>query len=205
MGTTRTPYDNIARRYDSVRVALKTRELEYLHTILSSLAPQSTILDLGCGTGRPMATTLAARGHLIVGVDESQEMLALARQRLPGHRWIHGRIEEIELNELFHAVICWDSLFHLPREHWPGVLEKIVTWLKLGGALLLSSGGVVEGDHGFYDTMFDQEFYYDSLPSETLVPLLKNLGFRIIVSEMCELPDGGRNKGKLVTIASRTR
>jgi hypothetical protein len=69
---------------------------------------------------------------------------------------------------------------------------------------LLSSGGVVEGDYGFFDTMFDQVLYYDSLPPETLAQLLEDLGFRVALMEMCELPDGGRNKGKLATIASRT-
>jgi hypothetical protein len=52
--------------------------------------------------------------------------------------------------------------------------------------------------------MFDRVFYYDSLPPETLVQLLEDIGFRLVLSEMCELPDGARNKGKLATIASRT-
>jgi hypothetical protein len=47
-------------------------------------------------------------------------------------------------------------------------------------------------------------FYYDSLPPETLVQLLEDLGFRVALSEVCELPDGARNKGKLATIGSRT-
>jgi len=204
MSTITTPYDSIAGQYDHVRVGLQPKELQYLHVILEGLAGPSTILDLGCGTGRPIATSLAGKGHCIVGVDASEAMLALFRQRLPGHRWIHGRIEEVELDEVFDAVICWDSLFHLQREHWPGVLRKIHAWLKPRGTLLLSSGGVVEGDYGFSDTMFDRVFYYDSLPPETLVQLLEDLGFRVALIEMCELPDGGRNKGKLATIASGT-
>jgi SAM-dependent methyltransferase len=204
MATMTTPYDSIAGRYDSTRVGLQPKELQYLQVVLEGLAPLSTILDLGCGTGRPVATTLAGEGHRVVGVDASEAMLARFRQRLPDHRWIHGRIEHIELDEVFDAVICWDSLFHLPRQHWPGVLRKIYAWLKPCGTLLLSSGGVVEGDYGFSDVMFDRVFYYDSLPPETLVQLLEDIGFRLVLSEMCELPDGARNKGKLATIASRT-
>jgi len=204
MSTITTPYDSIAGQYDYARVGLQAKELQYLHAVLEGLAPLSTILDLGCGTGRPIATTLADEGHSIVGVDASEAMLALFRQRLPGHRCIHGRIEHVELDDVFDAVICWDSLFHLPRQHWRGVLRKIYAWLKPCGTLLLSSGGVVEGDYGFSDTMFGRVFYYDSLPPDILVQLLEDLGFRIAFSEMCELPGPGRNKGKLATIASRT-
>jgi ubiquinone/menaquinone biosynthesis C-methylase UbiE len=203
MSTNTTAYDSIAGQYDSARVRLQPKELQYLHVILDGLAPLSTILDLGCGTGRPIATTLAGEGHRIVGVDSSESMLDLCRERLPDHSWIHGRIEQIELDEVFDAVICWDALFHLPRLHWPAVLRKIYAWLKPGGTLLLSSG-MVEGKDGFSDTMFDRVFYYDSLPPETLMHLLEDLGFRIGLSEMCELSDGGRNKGKLATIAFRT-
>jgi SAM-dependent methyltransferase len=40
----------------------------------------STVLDLGCGTGRH-AVILAARGRSVVGVDVSTDMVAIARRR----------------------------------------------------------------------------------------------------------------------------
>jgi SAM-dependent methyltransferase len=204
MSLSQQPYDNIAGHFDAARVALQPKELEYLDLVLDSLEPHSTILDLGCGTGRPIATHLASRGHHIVGVDGSAAMLALARLRLPEHRWIHGLIERVQLEEMFDAVICWDSLFHMPREHWAPIIRRIRDWLKPGGCLMLSSGGTVEGDHGFYDTMFGHEFYYDSLPPSTLARLIDEIGFHTILSELCDVPDGARNRGKWATIALRT-
>ena len=44
-------------------------------------------LDAACGTGR-FAEFLAARGHRVIGVDSSPDMLAYARRRVPGERWI---------------------------------------------------------------------------------------------------------------------
>jgi cyclopropane fatty-acyl-phospholipid synthase-like methyltransferase len=41
----------------------------YLGLPLNSLPAGSNVLDLGCGTGNPIATHIVSRGHNIVGVD----------------------------------------------------------------------------------------------------------------------------------------
>jgi hypothetical protein len=68
---------------------------------------------------------------------------------------------------------------------------------------MVSSGGVVDEGEGFTDTMFGQEFYYDSLPPEEMVSLIENSGFGVLRAEMCNLPDGGRDRGKWATVAFR--
>jgi SAM-dependent methyltransferase len=199
-----TPYDQIAGQFGSARQRLQPKEVEYLALLVQPLAANSLILDLGCGAGHPIASHLAALGHRLIGVDGSASMLALARERLPDHRWIHDRIEWVEIDEICDAVVCWDSLFHLPRSLWPGVIANVHRWLRPGGRFMVSSGGVVEpGGEGFTDTMFGYEFFYDSLPPESMLALLDDVGFDIVVAEMCDLPDDGRNKGKWATVASR--
>jgi ubiquinone/menaquinone biosynthesis C-methylase UbiE len=116
---TSTPYDHIADRFSAGRTRLVPKEAEYLALLLDPLADGSTILDLGCGTGNPIAAHIASRGHRVVGVDGSEAMLAIARKQLPGHRWIHDLMERVEFDETFNAVVCWDSLFHLPRPTAP--------------------------------------------------------------------------------------
>lgn len=168
----------------------------------AALESSSTVLDLGCGTGQPIAKHLASLGHRVVGVDASAEMLAFARARLPKHRWVHERMETVEFDETFDAVICWDSLFHLPRHEHSTVIRNIHRWLRPGGRLMISSGGLV-GDTGFTDVMFGREFYYDSLSPASMTQLLEDTGFDLVISEMCDQPDGGRNRGKWATIGSR--
>ena len=206
LGDDCAPYDAIAAEFAAARVGLRPRESEYLPRLIESLAPGSRVLDLGCGNGQPIAAYFAERGHRVVGVDASQAMLARARRCLPDHRWIHSPMESVELDETFDAVVCWDALFHLPRVRWPAVLARVHRWLRAGGRLMLSSGGVAESDgQGFTDTMFGHEFYYDSLPPDELLRVLDRLGFDIVLAEMCDQPDGGRNRGKWATVAERRR
>ena len=49
------------------------------------------VLDLGCGTGR-LAIALAARGHLVTGVDPARASLDRARGKPGGDRvtWVDG-------------------------------------------------------------------------------------------------------------------
>ncbi|MFN0302931.1 MAG: class I SAM-dependent methyltransferase [Burkholderiales bacterium] len=198
-----TPYDQIAQEFGAARIRLQPKEVEYLAALLEPLSAPGTILDLGCGTGHPIATHLAGHGHRIVGVDGSSAMLALARERLPEHRWIHAYMEAVQFDEVFDAVVCWDSLFHVPRLQSATVIQNIHHWLKPAGRVMVSSGGIVDGQDGFTDTMFGHEFYYDSLPPEDVARLMEEIGFDLVVSEMCDQPDGGRNRGKWATIGAR--
>jgi SAM-dependent methyltransferase len=53
------------------------------------LAPGETVLDVGCGTGLSfplLAPAVGARGH-VIGIEQSPEMIALARQRVQAAHW----------------------------------------------------------------------------------------------------------------------
>lgn len=73
-------YDQIARFYDLIHAEL-TGDLELLLSLASGEA--RNVLDLGCGTGR-ITIPMARSGHRIDGIDQSKEMLDLARQKLDG-------------------------------------------------------------------------------------------------------------------------
>ena len=198
-----TAYDRIAAEFENARQRLMPSETKYLALLLDDLDDGSSVLDLGCGTGHPIATSIVSRGHRVTGVDGSSSLLAAARRRLPDQRWMHDLIEHVDFDESFDAVVCWDALFHVPRGRWPAILSKVHRWLRPGGRFMLSSGGIVTDEEGFIDTMFGHEFYYDSPPPDTLLATLDDIGFDAIVAEMCDQPDGARNRGKWATVASR--
>ena len=51
----RESYDSVAREWDAARASFHGSERRYLDAMLEGLAAPARILDLGCGTGRPMA------------------------------------------------------------------------------------------------------------------------------------------------------
>ncbi|GMV47110.1 MAG: hypothetical protein AMXMBFR66_25080 [Pseudomonadota bacterium] len=54
-----------------------------------ALQPGETVLDMGCGTGLSLPLLRAAVGVAgrVVGIEQSPEMLALARRRVAQHAW----------------------------------------------------------------------------------------------------------------------
>ena len=59
------------------------RERGWIERFAALLDPGATVLDLGCGSGQPIAVYLARRGHHVTGIDSSPEMIALFRANLP--------------------------------------------------------------------------------------------------------------------------
>lgn len=196
----REAYDAIALRWDEHRVTLSPAEARILALLTSALKPGDVILDLGCGTGRPVAMHFASAGFRVCGIDQSPAMLALAQARLPEHRWVCAAIEEVSLDSAVSAAVAWDSLFHIPRERHASILARVRSALPVGGRIALTAGG---SEHpAFTDSMFDQTFFYDSYPPAGMLMLLENAGFRIEHHEFLNHPDGGRDKGRIAVVAA---
>lgn len=89
---------------------------------LASLLPPSRparVLDVGCGSGF-LALLLAAAGHDVVGVDLSEQMLAVARQEASCQglnlRLIRGDAEQPPVTgDRFDAVVSRHLLWTLPH------------------------------------------------------------------------------------------
>jgi 2-polyprenyl-3-methyl-5-hydroxy-6-metoxy-1,4-benzoquinol methylase len=74
------------------------------------LGPDARILDLGCGTGR-IANPLAADGHAVVAVDNSEAMLA----RVVGAETVMGDVRTLDLGRQFDAVLALSHLINHPE------------------------------------------------------------------------------------------
>ncbi len=197
----RASYDAIAPHWDAARTGFSGRERAYLDALLDGLSAGAVVLDLGCGTGRPMAEHVVGRGHRIVGVDQSAALLALARSRFPAETWIESRIEDYVPDRRFAAAISWDALFHVPRERHEAILARVTQALAPGGRLMLTAGG--SAHPGFTDEMFGARFFYDSHAPDDTRALLRRLGLRVLIDEFMNLPDGGRDKGRLAFVAQK--
>jgi SAM-dependent methyltransferase len=197
----REAYNKISNQWDSARRKFYGREREYLDVLLSALAGDATVIDLGCGTGRPMAEEVISRGYRVIGIDQSSEQIKKAAERFPEQRWVLSSIETYEFNDGFDAAIIWDSLFHIERSYHEPILRKVVERLPSGGRVMLTVGG---SEHpAFTDVMFGQEFFYDSNSPEKTLNIIKNLGCHPLIGEFMNLPTEGRDKGRYAIIAEK--
>ena len=178
----RASYNRIAAQWDLARTCFYGREEQYLEMLLAELQAGACVLDLGCGSGRPMAEWLLSRGYQVTGVDQSEALLELARTRFPEAEWIHCPLEELALDRRFDAAILWDSLFHIERHHHGRVLASLYQCLRPGGRLMLTVGG--SAHPAFTDTMFGETFFYDSHPPEEVRTILTGIGFEVLLGEL---------------------
>ena len=74
-------YEALAGVYDDLTSDVAYgRRADYLERLFQkSRLPVRTVLDLACGTGS-MTAVLTERGYELIGVDESPDMLAVARE-----------------------------------------------------------------------------------------------------------------------------
>lgn len=99
------------------------------------------MLDLGCGSGHPIAADLIGRGLAVTGVDFAPAMLAIALESLPGGTWIEADLREAAFAPGgFAAVIAWDSQFHLTRDEQRDLIGRVGRWLAPGGRYLFTCG-----------------------------------------------------------------
>jgi cyclopropane fatty-acyl-phospholipid synthase-like methyltransferase len=190
-----TPYDAIADEWHASPRNFGARK--YVELILEGLAPGARVLDLGCGTGEPIARYVAGRGFRVLGVDESERMLEIARRIVPDAEFVRAGMCEMKLEGGFAAVVAWDSVFHVGRERHREVFRKLYELLDPGGRLLLSAGGT--GHEGFTSEMHGREFFYSAHdPAETL-RLLTEEGF---IVELCE-EDEPSSRGHIAVVARK--
>lgn len=121
--------------------------------------PPFTILDLGCGPGRDLAT-FRALGHTAIGLDGSIRFVAMARAHA-GCEVLHQDFLALDLPPArFDGIFANASLFHVPTVALPRVLAELRDALRPRGVLFASNprGGGDEGwQGGRYGVWHDPE------------------------------------------------
>ena len=117
----RRSYDACAEEYGESRKVEPGIEIRGL---LDRLENGAAVLDIGCGTGVPIAKSLANR-YQVTGVDVSQEMISWARQNVPTGEFVCDDVMSVEFEPArFDAVVAFYSIFHIPRERTPDIVQQ---------------------------------------------------------------------------------
>jgi SAM-dependent methyltransferase len=137
-------YESLAPYYDAL-----TGDVDYAawadyyeRHFQRAVRPIHTVLDLACGTGT-LTCLLAERGYEMIGVDQSEEMLAEAAEKatdVAGEKpiFLHQPMEKLDLYGTIDACVCaLDSVNYVTR---PKLLQKaferVHLFLMPGGLFL---------------------------------------------------------------------
>lgn len=127
---------------DEPRNGLFDLDEPVVFSILDGL-PVGEALDAACGTGR-FASHLVGRGHSVIGVDSSREMLDVARRRVPSAEFLVGTMGELPVDDdSVDVVTCGLALSHVPS--LASVMTEFARVLRPGGHVVISdvSAGLV--------------------------------------------------------------
>jgi SAM-dependent methyltransferase len=110
------------------------------HAFLSRFpkSQELDILDFGCGPGRDLGY-FKSLGHRPVGLDGSHAFCSMARDNT-GCQVLHQQFLAMALpQEGFDGIFANASLFHVPSQELPRVLQELHTALRSGGILFTSN------------------------------------------------------------------
>ncbi|KAE8365912.1 S-adenosyl-L-methionine-dependent methyltransferase [Aspergillus caelatus] len=145
-------FDDIAKTYEAT-FAHDPSLHQVIDQALDLLEPNSRVLDVGCGTGKPVSYRLAEAGHDVIGIDISQNMIDIAS------RQVKGAFTKVDMTKYqpatkFHCIFAIFSLFNISRSQIHSMVSKFFEWLEPGGRLVLAT---IPSDCLFQDrSMYDQ-------------------------------------------------
>ena len=158
----------IARRNHTIGVA-------NVRSWSRTLAPGSSILDLGCGNGIPISKVLIEEGFDVWGIDASEKMICAFRSEFPG---MHAECCAVEDSELyqheFDGVIAWGLIFLLAPEMQRHVIHKMAKSLKPQGKFLFTAP---EQEHMWIDVLTRRKSF--SLGRHSYLQLLAENGLAL--------------------------
>lgn len=108
-------YNEIATQYQEAYAEADEYDLKYVEDF-SKFLPGRRVIDLGCGTGT-IAAYLTHRGFDVLGIDNSENMLEIARHAYPENRFKRMNILDLSSDfEKFDGVILSYVANHFSHE-----------------------------------------------------------------------------------------
>jgi cyclopropane fatty-acyl-phospholipid synthase-like methyltransferase len=195
--------DIVRQSYDKISYAYREDEakaeqyLSWLSELTPLLAPDSAVLDLGCGCGVPVAQELS-KNFQVTGVDFSPVQIARAKQLAPNAHFLCADMSEVDFAPgSFAAIVSFYAIIHVPLEEQPALFAKIRTWLQSGGYLM-----TILGHKAWTGTQNDwlvpgTTMYWSHADAETYQQWLQDSGFSLLWSRF--IPEG--NSGHTLIMA----
>lgn len=168
-----TTYNTFAYVYDKFMNNIPYKEWAmYIKTLLQQYnIPTGTLVELGCGTAT-LAMLLEAQGYQITGVDNSEDMLNLASDKLTASSHISLILQDmcdLDLPDIYDGIYCvCDSLnYLLSEEDIAYTFQGVRNHLKENGIFIFDMKTIhfyknILGDQVFCDHQQDCSYTWEN-------------------------------------------
>lgn len=180
-------YERHAHAWDADRQRSSWNDKPWHDRFVAALPSGGSVLDLGCGSGSPVALNMTACGLDVTGIDASPSLIALCRERMPGQQWIVGDMRAPRVAEQFDGVLAWDSFFHLTPDDQRHMFRVFAACCAPQAVLMFNTGPAYGEAVGSYR---GDPLYHASLDAVEYEGLLDGIGFGVI-AHIVEDPDAG--------------
>ena len=103
----------------------------------------SSVIDLGCGSGLPLTSTLVGEGLNVFGLDASPSLVMVFRKNLPGTPVLCESVLTSGLyNRSFEAALAWGLMFLLSAGEQQRLIARFAEILVPDGRLLFTSPAI---------------------------------------------------------------
>lgn len=188
-------YERHAAAWDNDRRRAGWNDKPWHDSFVAALASTASVLDLGCGSGAPVAQHMAEHGLQVTGVDSSPTLISLCRQRLPNHKWVVGDMRSLQLSRRFDGILAWDSFFHLRPDDQRRMFNIFARHAASSAVLMFNTGPAHGESIGEYR---GDPLYHASLNPDEYKELLDSIGFDVMIHTVEDWQTGG---GRTVWLA----
>ncbi|MCG7390779.1 class I SAM-dependent methyltransferase [Pantoea sp. ACRSB] len=169
-------YEKHASAFENMR-PVNLSEKPWLDRFTACLPAGGHILDIGCGTGSPVAEYLLNQGFRVTGVDSAPSMIARCRDKFPHQTWLVADMRKLDLGKTFDGILAWDSFFHLCHDDQREMFARFSAHAKKGTALMFNAGPQ-EGEA--FGQLQGEPLAHSSLSSREYESLMQNYGFQTV-------------------------
>ncbi len=131
------------------------------------------VLDLGCGSGEILSLLKEHGGFDMIGLDSSEEMLRIARDKEPDALYLCQDMREFELYGTVNAIVsvCDSINYIIEKDELLGLFKLANNYLEAGGYFIFDLNTVYKykyelADNTFAEDREDKAFIWDNFFDE---------------------------------------
>ncbi|NQT60494.1 MAG: class I SAM-dependent methyltransferase [Bacteroidetes bacterium] len=179
MNKTVFAYNKAAKNYEE-KFSQYDEYLKQISHFSDLFSRGQTILDLGCGPGLNTGI-FSQKGLSVTGVDNSSEMIRLAKTNCPEGFFQHTSVTDFLTQKKFDGICLSFIIVHLETDKVVEFLQRISRYIQPEGKLYIS---FMSGKKpGYEKTSFSEnEIYFNYFDKDFIISVLEDNGFILISS-----------------------